>query len=83
MYVVRRSEVEIVVQIFGVGSLRGHQSGGGRRDEGFCSKQYGDQRLITTLRGLGLFDVYPVRNSRGVVQDYEVRPKEAACASPA
>ena len=27
---------------------------GCRRDQGFCSKQFGTQRIITTLRGLGV-----------------------------
>ena len=85
----RRDQTELIHLVLELAASTGKTTlgainqAGCRRDEGFCSKQYGDQRLITTLRGLGLFDVYPVRNSRGVVQDYEVRPKEAACASPA
>jgi hypothetical protein len=85
----RRDQAELIQLVLELAASTGKTTlgainqAGCRRDEGFCSKQYGNQRLITTLRGLGLFDVYPVRNSRGVVQDYEVRPKAAVCASPA
>jgi len=58
-------------------TLRAINGAGCRRDAGFCSKQYGGPRLSKLLTGMGLFDLSPVRDSKGVVQDYEVRPKSA------
>jgi hypothetical protein len=58
-------------------TLRAINGAGCSRDAGFCSKQYGSPRLSKLLTGMGLFDLSPLRDSKGVVQDYEVRPKTA------
>jgi uncharacterized LabA/DUF88 family protein len=58
-------------------TLRAINGAGCSRDAGFCSKQYGGPRLSKLLIGMDLFGLSPVRNSKGVVQDYEVRPKTA------
>jgi hypothetical protein len=55
-------------------SVRAINEAGCRRDVGFCSKQYGDQKLSLVLRGSGLFHLEPIANSNGTVDDYEVRP---------
>jgi hypothetical protein len=46
---------------------------GCRRDASFSSRQFGNQKLSKMLGRLGLFDVIPVKNSRGI-RDYAVIP---------
>jgi cytochrome c556 len=55
--------------------LQAINQAGCRRDEGFCAKQHGNQKLSGILKGLGPFDVCPVRNSSSALRDYEVRSK--------
>lgn len=86
--VIKKDSAELMDLVFrlaagnGKTTLSAINQAGCREDEGFCSKQYGKQKLTVLLRGLGPFEVRPVRNSMGIVEDYEVRPKTPGVAQP-
>ena len=86
--VIKKDSAELMDLVFrlaagnGKTTLSAINQAGCREDEGFCSKQYGKQKLTVLLGGLGPFEVRPVRNSMGIVEDYEVRPKTPGVAQP-
>jgi len=85
---IKKDSAELIDLVFRLAAGKGKTTlaainkAGCREDEGFCSKQYGKQKLTVLLRGLGPFEVRPVRNSKGIVEDYEVRPKIPGVGQP-
>jgi len=85
---IKKGSAELIDLVFRLAAGKGKTTlsainqAGCREYEGFCSKQYGKQKLTVLLRGLGPFEVRPVRNSMGIVEDYEVRPKTPGVAQP-